>query len=72
MLKIINMVAQKKMMTPAEITEELRQMKVEIMAEELTPEGKDAILSELDKIRSLLMEMKMQHQASKVSKNHNA
>ncbi|MCC6726984.1 MAG: hypothetical protein IT258_20955 [Saprospiraceae bacterium] len=66
------MVAQKKMMPPAEITEELRQIKVEILAEELTPEGKDAVLSELDKISNLLIEMKGQNQAPKASKSHKA
>ena len=52
------MVNTEKMMSPQEVLEGLEKIKTDIQAEELTPEGRDAILEQVKAIEALLLEMK--------------
>jgi len=49
-----------KMMSPEDLLKELGQIGLEIKAEKLTPEGKTAILEELNKMEALLLDLKKQ------------
>jgi hypothetical protein len=54
------MAAEKKMMHPDDFLKELKQIGLEIKAEELTPEGRTAILEQLNKMEALLLDLKKQ------------
>lgn len=54
------MVATKKMMSPQDFLKELRQIGVDIKPEELTPEGRLALLEQVMEIEKLILEMKKQ------------
>lgn len=45
-------------MSPQKVLEELDKIKAEIKAEQLTPEGRAAILEQVKEIETLLLEMK--------------
>ncbi len=52
------MVKPEKITSPQKVLEELGKIKADIKAEELTPEGRAAILQQVKEIETLLLEMK--------------